>query len=161
MRFTLLTIVACLVLGGCAGWRQQAVAPAPTVADQREARREAAVRSFEQQRDAMQLQAALDRFEQGDYAGCESRLAALVERRPDYIPARLRLAEILWSRGDAAAAEQHYLAVLALDANHTEAHHGLGTLLEAEGRFDDAAAHLDRANGMAAEPTDLPQMDRR
>jgi Tfp pilus assembly protein PilF len=159
MRFTVFGVVACLFLSGCAGWRQQIAAPQPTVADQREVRRDAAVQSFEQHRDAMQLQAALDRFEQGDYAGCESHLAALVERRPDFVPARLRLAEILWSRGDAAAAEQHYQAVLAIDAGHSEALHGLGTLLEAEGRFDEAAVHLARANDLAAEPTDSPQMD--
>lgn len=139
-----LLIFATLLIAGCAGWREQ-LAPQPTVADQREARNAASLQAFDQHRDSMQLQAALDRFQQGDHAGCESRLATLVERRPDFVPARLRLAEILWSRGDAAAAEQHYLAALALQPDLAEAHHGLGTLLEAEGRFDEAAAHLSRA----------------
>ena len=145
MRSTCLIVGACLLLSGCAGWRPPALSTAPTVADQRAARRDVAVQAFEQHRDAMQLQAALDRFSQGDYAGCESRLTTLVERRPDYIPARLLLAEIVWSRGDAAAAEQHYLAVLSLDANHAEAHHGLGLLLEETGRTAEAAEHLARA----------------
>jgi Tfp pilus assembly protein PilF len=116
--------------------------------------------SFEQQRDTMQLQAALDRFNQGDYAGCESRLAALVERRPDFVPARLRLAEILWSRGDAATAEQHYIAVLALQPDLAEAHHGLGTLLETEGRFDEAAEHLARSAELDASLNGEPQATR-
>lgn len=139
-----LLIVGLLLLAGCAGWREH-LAPQPRVADDREARKAAAVHSFEQQRDAMQLQAALDCFHQGDHAGCESRLLALVERRPDFVPARLRLAEISWSRGDAASAEQHYLAALSQQPDLAEAHHGLGTLLEAEGRDGDAAAHLSRA----------------
>lgn len=139
-----LLIVGTLLLTGCAGWREQ-LAPQPTVADDREARKSAAVQSFEQHRDVMQFQAALDRFDQGDYAGCESRLATLVERRPDFIPARLRLAEIVWSRGDAACAEQHYQAILSRHPDLAEAHHGLGMLLEAEGRFDEAATHIARA----------------
>lgn len=139
-----LLLVATLLLTGCAGWRAQ-LAPQPTVADDREARQSAAVQSFEQHRDAMQLQAAIDRFNQGDYSGCESRLATLVERRPDFVPARLRLAEIIWSRGDAASAEQHYQMVLSRYPDLAEAHLGLGMLLEAEGRFEEAAVHLARA----------------
>ena len=101
-----------------------------------------ALQAFEQQRDAMQLQAAIDRFEQGDYTGCESRLAALVARRPDFLAARLRLAEILWARGEIAQAEEHYHAVLSAEPANSEAHHGLGMLLEAEGRFEEAEPHL-------------------
>jgi len=148
-------IALALATTGCAGWREQ-LASRPTVADRRDARRESAVQSFEQQRDAMQLQAALDRFHQGDLAGCESRLATLVERRPDFVPARLHLAEIVWSRGDAALAERHYLAVLSLQPDLAEAHHGLGTLLEAEGRLPEAATHLARAEGLP--PADGPRM---
>jgi Tfp pilus assembly protein PilF len=138
-------IVASLLLGGCAGWRPQIAAPGPTIADERAARREAAVQSFESHRDAMQLQAALDRFEQGDYAGCESRLTALVERRPEFIAARLRLAEILWSRGDAAAAEQHFHAVLALVPDCAEAHDGLAMLLDETGRAETVANSAELA----------------
>jgi Tfp pilus assembly protein PilF len=156
MLRSLMPIAALLLLTGCAGWREQ-LASRPTVADQRDVRREAAVQSFEQQRDAMQLQAALDRFDQGDLAGCESRLAALVQRRPAFLPARLCLAEITWSRGDAALAEQHYLALLSLQPGHAEAHHGLGLLLEAEGRFDEAAEHLVLADDLMRR--ELPQKD--
>jgi len=140
-----LLIVVTLILPGCAGWREQLMPRHPTIAEDREARKSAAVQSFEEHRDPMQLQAALDRFQQGDYAGCESRLTALVERRPDFVPARLRLAEIVWSRGDSATAEQHYQTVLSVHPDLAEAHHGLGMLLEAEGRFDEAAEHLARA----------------
>jgi Tfp pilus assembly protein PilF len=154
MRNARLAVIATLLLAGCAGWREQVSTPGPTGTDERTAHREAVVQSFEQHRDAMQLQAALDRFEQGDDAGCEERLTTLVQRRPDYLPARLRLAEILWSRGNAAAAEEHYQAVLAIDPGHAEAHHGLGTLLEAEGRTGEAAAHFARSAELAADPAD-------
>ena len=132
-----------LVTSGCAAWKEQ-VAPQPTVADNH-LDRQAAIRSFEQHRDQMQLQAAIDRFDQGDFAGCESRLQTLVERRPDFAEARLRLAEITWARGNTDAAEGHYLAVLAAHPNSAEAHHGLGMLLEANGRFDEAQPHLRSA----------------
>lgn len=139
-----LTLIAALLLTGCAGWRQK-VAPQDAIAEERAARRTAAVQAFEQSRDAMQLEAALDYFDQGDNSGCESRLAALVERRPDFLPARLRLAEMLWFRGDAAQAEKHYRAVLALQPDNVEAHFGLGTLLEDSGRSTEAAQHLATA----------------
>ena len=80
---------------------------------------------------------------------CPSLLEWPAERpaRPPVtiFPRRLRLAEITWSRGDAAAAEGHYLAVLADDPNSAEAHHGLGILLESNGRFDEAQPHQARA----------------
>lgn len=133
-----------LLATGCAGWKPHA-ASKPTVSENRSLRHSAVVRDFEQQRDAMQLQAAIDRFNQGDLAGCESRLVKLVERRPDFAEARLRLAEVAWSRGDAAAAEQHYQAVLSARSDSAEAHHGLGMLLTAVGRFGEANPHLRRA----------------
>jgi Tfp pilus assembly protein PilF len=145
----LIAVLAWLAIApGCAAWKAK-LSPQKTVADQREDRRDAAMQAFEQQRDAMQLQAAIDRFEQGDYTGCESRLTALVARRPDFLAARLRLAEILWARGEIAQAEEHYHAVLSAEPANSEAHHGLGMLLEAEGRFDEAAQHLGQ---MATEP---------
>jgi Tfp pilus assembly protein PilF len=147
--------IVLLLTTGCAGWRERLGPTQPNLAAERAARRDAAVQSFEEHRDAMQLQAAIDRFHQGDFAGCESRLVTLVQRRPDFVPARMRLAEIVWSRGDAATAEEHYLAVLSRQPDHAEAHHGLGMLLEAEGRFDEAEAHLSRAGeldpGLAAD----------
>jgi len=53
--------------------------------------------------------AALERFEQGDTDRAEAMLSSIVNRRPDLSAARLRLAEILWSKNDPAA-EKHVLA---------------------------------------------------
>jgi Flp pilus assembly protein TadD len=132
-----------LLVSGCAGW-QQTLAKG-SVTPLRKDRQEEAIREFEQHRNAAQLEAALDRWQQGDAAGCESRLAALVQRWPDYADARLHLAELLWSRGDAAAAEPHLQAVVQAHPERADAHHTLGLLLDATGRRDQALQHFARA----------------
>jgi Tfp pilus assembly protein PilF len=135
--------VVVLLCAGCAGWKES-IASKP-VTPVRKERAEDAVRSFEERRDAAQLQAALERWQQGDGAGCEARLEAIVQRRPDYAEARLRLGEVLLQRGDAEAAQQHMLAALELQPNWAEAHHAFGLLLAAEGLEDEAAQYLARA----------------
>jgi Flp pilus assembly protein TadD len=127
---------------GCAGWKQHV--KKPEVTEDREARADSAVRDFEQRRDGAQLSAALDRWKQGDAAGAETALTALIRRRPECLDARLRLAEILWSRGDIAA-EPHLRAVLEAQPDRAEAHHSLGLLLDGSGRPDEARQHLTKA----------------
>ena len=137
--FLLLTVS----LAGCASWRD-GLQP-PTVARQRQERQAEALRSFEEQRDAAQLEVALDRWAQGDIAGCESRLRTLLSRRADNSQVRLRLAELLWTRGDAAAAEQELHQVLVDQPKSAEAHHLLGLLLAEHNRLADSRAHLASA----------------
>jgi len=127
---------------GCAGWKQKVKKPELT--EDREARAESAVRDFEKRRDAAQLSAALDRWKQGDGAAAEAALAAIIRRRPECVDARLRLAEILWSRSDIAA-EPHLRAVLKAEPTRAEAHHALGLLLDGTGRADEAREHLTKA----------------
>jgi Tfp pilus assembly protein PilF len=133
--------VSCL-LGGCASWRQFADRSSPT--EEREARAAEAIRQFESHRDTAQYQAALDRCRQSDFHKAETLLSGLVARRPDYWEARLRLAEILSSRGDSTA-ESHYAAVLAANPDHAEAHHGLGVFLDSMNRAAEAEQHLQTA----------------
>jgi Flp pilus assembly protein TadD len=71
-------------------------------------------------------------------------LASIVSRRPDYADARLRLAEILWSRNDSGA-EQHLRAVLQAQPDRAEAHHALALVLDGTGRSDKARQHLTKA----------------
>ena len=71
-------------------------------------------------------------------------LASIVSRRPDQVDARLRLAEMLWSRGDPSA-EGHLRAVLEAQPNGADAHHALGLVLEGTGRIDEAQHHFARA----------------
>ena len=139
----LVWIVVCWFAGtGCAGWKQKV--KKSDSSDNREERAAEAVRSFEEHRDAAQLSAALDRWKQGDTAMAESALAAIIKRRPNYNEARMRLAEILWSRGDSAA-ELHLRTVLETEPNRAEAHHALGLLLDDTGRAGEAHQHLTKA----------------
>ena len=71
-------------------------------------------------------------------------LTAIVNRRPDYIEGRLRLAEVLTSRGDASA-ETHLRAILTSQPNHPEAHHALGLILAASNRTAEALEHFTAA----------------
>lgn len=137
--------VLCLALttGGCAGWRET-LAPKPSVSQTREERATDAVREFEDRRDAAQFAAAVERVQQGDSARAETMLVAIVKRRPDSIPARLRLAEVLWSRNDASA-EEHLRAVLQKDTANAEAHHALGLVLDGTNRSAEAREHFQRA----------------
>ena len=137
------SISGCAIfLVGCAGWKNK-VQPA-TVTQSREVRAAEAVRDFEDRRDLAQLQAALDRWKQGDAARAEAMLATIVNRRPDYADAQLHLAEVLWSRGDPKA-ESHFRAVLQSQPGRAEAHHALGLLLDASSRPDEARQHFTKA----------------
>lgn len=140
-RWMLVFVVAgCLTLG-CASWREQIDKGSPP---DKQPRAADAIREFEEHRDAAQYQAALDRCRQGDFARAESLLTALVARQPERLEARLRLAELQASRGDAAA-EPHFVAVLAAQPNHAEAHHAFGLFLDSFGRSAEAHQHLSQA----------------
>jgi Tfp pilus assembly protein PilF len=116
MERILVTLVwLCVGAVGCAGWKERLTDKG--VSETREERVAEAIRNFEQQRDAAQYQAALDRWRQGDAARAESQMAALVARRPEMPEARLRLAEILSARGETSA-EEHFRAVRT-DARRT------------------------------------------
>jgi Tfp pilus assembly protein PilF len=146
-QFAMVTLLSCAA--GCAGWKSRLL-PAP-VTPQREERKSDAVRTFETQRDAAQVSAALDRWRSGDPAGCEALLAAVLARCPDDAEAQLQYGQVLWSRGDSAAAEPHLRAVLSAQPDRAEAHHALGLLLAGTGRAEEAQRHFSRA--LAIEPT--------
>jgi Flp pilus assembly protein TadD len=131
-----------LLVPGCAGWRQKV--QTPTVSEKREDRAADAVRAFEQHRDTAQLEAALERWNQADFRRAEEMLVAILNRRPDYVEARFRLAEVLWSHGDPAA-EPHLRTVLEAQPNRAEVHHALGLVLDGAGRVDEARHHLVKA----------------
>src|SRR5947209_167693 len=136
-------VVAAILLSssGCAGWKNFFPATG-AVTPQREQRQADTVRDFEERRDAAQLRAALDRWQQGDPVGCEAMLAAIVKRRPDYTDARLQLGQVLFARGDAPAAEPHLRAVVDQQPELAEAHHALALVLDATGRSEEASQHL-------------------
>ena len=136
-RLRILCVIGCLLatVGG-AGWKQKVKKPELT--EDRKRAAESAVRDFEKRRDAAQLSAALDRWKQGDAPPLRRLWLRSFRRRPECVDARLRLAEILWSRSDIAA-EPHLRAVLKAEPTRAE-HHALGLLLDGTGRADEAVS---------------------
>jgi Flp pilus assembly protein TadD len=139
----MLALLASWTCAGCAAWREQM--QTTDVAVQRAQRQAEAIQSFETHRDEAQLQAALDRWKQGDTSGCEARLRSLLARHPDDAQVRLRLGELLWFRGDAPQAEAELRQVLTLRPDSAEAHHLLGMLLAETDRTEEADTHATRA----------------
>jgi Tfp pilus assembly protein PilF len=141
-----LTVLLLLVssLTGCASWRPTAKND-KSVTEVRNERHAHAVQAFEQQRDEAQLKAALDRWQHGDVAGCESRLRSLVQRKPQYCEAHVHLAELAWSYDNADEAIAEYRAALALAPQRADIHHALGLVLEAVGHSAEAQQHLSQA----------------
>lgn len=131
---------------GCAGWRSAGQSETSASVRQRQA---AILNDFEQRRDAAQLAAAMDRWQQGDARAARAMLTDLVERRPDHFEARLRLGELLWSEGDGPSAESQLREALALMPQAAEAHHALGLVLWGTGRQAEGQHHLQRAAELA------------
>lgn len=108
-------------------------------------RKEQAVAAFEAQRNAAQLEAALNRFAEGNEAACYQQLVLLVERNPQFADARLQLAELHLHRGQLAEAESQIRAALALASDRAEFHDCLARVLEQGARGDQAARHFQMA----------------
>ena len=137
-------IVIAIGLSGCAslsGPRPAAVAKAHRT----ENRRQAAIQEFEARREQAELQAALNRWKEGNVPACEAALRALTQQRPQFQGAHLQLAELLLSQGDLEAAEQELRGVLAAAPDHPTAHHTLGMILEANNQPEESRKHLLRA----------------
>lgn len=104
----------------------------------------AALASFETQRDAAQLQAALNRWKEGNPAACERALASLVAKRPQFVEARVQYAELLLSGNYLSAAEFQLREALRLAPDRADAHHSLAIVLEAA-NSPEATEHFRRA----------------
>ena len=127
-----LMVTTTLLVSGCVNWPGRPGAKA-TLGESRQERRSAAVQAFEEQRDRAELEAADDRWNQGDVAGCEGRLRAILARRPDDVEAHVRLAELAWANEDHAQAEAEYHAALRLPPERADVEHALGLVLQATG----------------------------
>ncbi|HVU25713.1 MAG TPA: tetratricopeptide repeat protein [Opitutus sp.] len=95
------------------------------------------------------LLAAIARSE-GDLAGVQAELRAVIAADPDYLPARLGLAEALFKSGQEDAAEKEYLAIVAKDASQPQAALGLARIDLQRDHDDAAVARLEDL--MAAHP---------
>jgi tetratricopeptide (TPR) repeat protein len=79
------------------------------------------------------------------HAEAGERLQQALRIRPDYLPARIRLAEALLESGDRERSRQLFEALRSHPLSEPAAELGLGRLDAAEGHHGAAAAHLERA----------------
>jgi tetratricopeptide (TPR) repeat protein len=87
---------------------------------------------------------------ENDLGAAEVELRTVLMAEPNYVPARLVLAETLFKSGRESDAEKEYAAILPIEANHPQALLGLARV-ELQGQREDAAvAHLEQL--MATHP---------
>lgn len=86
--------------------------------------------------------ALLDQDE-NDLVAAQKELREVVKNAPNYLPARLALAEVLFKTGREDEAEKAYSAVLAIDPNQPQAMLGLARLDLQRGNDDAAASRLE------------------
>lgn len=109
------------------------------------------IADFETRRDQAQLDAALNRWREGNAAACEQGLRQLVESRPEFVEARVQLGEWLLMQEDVAGARAQLMEALRLNPGHAAAHHSLGLVLEATGQTSEAQAAFQRARELEPE----------
>jgi predicted Zn-dependent protease len=103
------------------------------------------VAQFESQRDNAQLQAALNRWKEGNPSACERALASLVDKRPEFVEARVQYAELLVSKDNPAAAEHQLREALRLAPDRADVHYSLAIALNSGGNPAAATEHFRKA----------------
>ena len=79
------------------------------------------------------------------HADAAARFDEALRRSPDYLPARVKLAEALLDSGDLDRSERLYEALRREPAAEPAAEFGLGRIAASRGHHDVAATHLERA----------------
>ena len=79
------------------------------------------------------------------HADAVRALKQAIAVRPDYLPARVKLAEALLESGDPEQSKPLFEALLPEPAAEPAAHVGLGRIAALEGRHDAAIGHFERA----------------
>lgn len=87
-------------------------------------------------------------FKVGRYRQAVKPLREALQIRPDYVPAKLKLAESLFSAHQADAAGKLYQEILQQDSSSAEAWYGLGRIQAAQGDTHAAAVSLAKACGL-------------
>ncbi len=85
------------------------------------------------------------------HADAAVRLKQALSIEPDYLPARIKLAESLYEAGDIADSTRLFQALLREPAAEPAAHFGLGRIAAAEGRHQEAVAEFQRAVDLVPE----------
>src|SRR5207237_2088999 len=74
-----------------------------------------------------------------------AELQRVLQLRPDYPYAELRLADALFAKGDLEGAKLHYLAALRTDPKLTVAYNNLGKLYLTQGQISQAVVQFSEA----------------
>jgi len=146
-RLLVLGTVLLAVSLGCSGI-PIITPPVPDVAPQRKARREVAMRDFEQARNIARYESVLARWRRGDEAGSLAELRLLVERDPQWPPAQQLLADVLIARDEVVEAESILRQLLQQETTWRDSL-SLGLLLDTEGRESEAAFYFAQARELA------------
>ena len=83
--------------------------------------------------------------EQARNAEAEAALRQALQLDAGSVAAQLRLAEVLWSAGNLQASGEAYQGILESHPDQSLAHHGLGRVRAAQGRWADAVAEYRKA----------------
>ena len=81
----------------------------------------------------------------GSYDQAAATLRRALRKRPDYVPAQLKLAECLLSAGKPGEAATVYAMVLEQQPSSAEAHYGLGRVHAARREWDAAVTSFRKA----------------
>lgn len=100
-----------------------------------------------------ELVAAQAAYNQGDFAGAESALVALVSDDPDDLDARRALALAFAAQGKNDAAIEQYAAVVAADDTDHESFYRMAVIERLVGKTNAAITHFEAA--VAVEPQSL------
>lgn len=114
-------------------------------------RKAEAVAMFESQRDAAQLQSAMNRWKEGNLAACERALASLVQQRPQFVEAHVQYAEFLLSQNNPLAAEDQLNQAMKLAPDRADIYHSLAVAQEAGGNLAAAAGNFRKATELEPE----------
>lgn len=148
-------LCAISLLTGCASLPTKAAVRTPRTPEPTQSyaeRKRDAVAAFERQRDAAQVQAAINHWQRGDADKSLKMLTAIIKRVPSDVNARLRIAEIHTAQENFTAAETQLRECLVHSPDSAEVHHTLGMLLsEAPGREQEAEFHIRRAGELEPE----------
>jgi tetratricopeptide (TPR) repeat protein len=74
-----------------------------------------------------------------------SELRRVVQLKPDYVDAQLKLADALFAKGNLEEARMHYTVVLGTDPKLAAAHNSLGRIYLTQGQISQAIVQFGEA----------------
>jgi tetratricopeptide (TPR) repeat protein len=160
---TLLGVLACCAILLLAGCQSMGVLKPPVddLTPIKKARKEAAVRQFEEQRDFAEFKAAESAWDRGDIDVCRQTLETLLRRNPRHKDALLLLADACLENEQPEEATKHLEAALAAHPNDPGVHQAMGVLMDRLGRPENALAHYRQAGELAqGKPQQKPSAPR-